>query len=60
MSVTSCESWAFSNTTAEDLKELGITTVGDRRLLLEAIAALRGPAGKAGADAANDGSKQSN
>jgi hypothetical protein len=46
--------------TAEDLKELGITTVGDRRLLLEAIAALRGPAGKAGADAANDGSKRSN
>jgi len=27
--------------TAEDLKELGVTTVGDRRLLLEAIAALR-------------------
>src|SRR3954447_9322463 len=48
--------------TAEDLKDLGVTMVGDRRLLLEAIAALReptAPAGTAGADAANDGSKQS-
>jgi hypothetical protein len=27
--------------TAEDLKDLGVTLVGDRRLLLEAIAALR-------------------
>src|SRR4051794_1101914 len=27
--------------TAEDLKELGVATVGDRRLLLKAIAALR-------------------
>src|SRR5690242_8334289 len=39
--------------TAEDLKELGVATVGDRRLLLEAIAALReptAPAGKAGTD----------
>ncbi len=30
--------------TAEDLKDLGVTLVGDRRLLLEAIAALRDPA----------------
>jgi class 3 adenylate cyclase/tetratricopeptide (TPR) repeat protein len=30
--------------TAEDLKDLGVTFVGDRRLLLEAIAALREPA----------------
>src|SRR5580692_2313728 len=29
--------------TAEDLKDLGVTLVGDRRLLLEAIAALREP-----------------
>jgi class 3 adenylate cyclase len=39
--------------TAEDLKDLGVTMVGDRRLLLEAIAALREsttPAGTAGAD----------
>jgi SAM domain (Sterile alpha motif) len=46
--------------TAEDLKELGVTTVGDRRLLLEAIAALReptAPAATAGADAADDGPK---
>src|SRR5438270_10530983 len=46
--------------TAEDLKELGVTTVGDRRLLLEAIAALREPAasaGAAGADAPDDGLK---
>src|SRR3954451_10722083 len=48
--------------TAEDLKDLGVTMVGDRRLLLEAIAALReptAPTGTAQADAANDGSKQS-
>src|SRR5690348_4747431 len=47
--------------TAEDLKELGVTTVDDRRLL-EAIAALREPtmpAEKAGAHAANDGPKHS-
>src|ERR1700759_4884514 len=46
--------------TAEDLKDLGVTMVGDRRRLLEAIAALReptAPARKAGADAADDGSK---
>ena len=30
--------------TAEDLKDLGITMVGHRRILLEAIAALREPA----------------
>ena len=30
--------------TAEDLRELGITMVGHRRILLEAIAALREPA----------------
>src|SRR5712691_6651868 len=31
--------------TAEDLKDLGVTAVGDRRILLDAIAALRaGPA----------------
>ena len=29
------------NLTAEDLKELGITSIGHRRQLLEAIAALR-------------------
>jgi len=29
--------------TAEDLKDLGVTTIGDRRILLDAIAALRGP-----------------
>ncbi len=29
--------------TAEDLKDLGVTTIGDRRILLEAIAALREP-----------------
>src|SRR5690349_11602995 len=48
--------------TAEDLKELGVTTVGDRRLLLEAIAALREPsasAGTAGVDAADDPPKPS-
>jgi class 3 adenylate cyclase len=33
--------------TAEDLKDLGVTLVGDRRLLLEAIAALREPAAPA-------------
>jgi class 3 adenylate cyclase/tetratricopeptide (TPR) repeat protein len=39
--------------TAEDLKDLGVTMVGDRRLLLEAIAALREPTApviKVGAD----------
>src|ERR1700686_5090150 len=39
--------------TAEDLKDLGVTLVGDRRMLLDAIAALReptGPAVKAGRD----------
>ena len=30
--------------TAEDLKDLGVTAIGDRRILLEAIAALREPA----------------
>jgi hypothetical protein len=29
--------------TADDLKELGVTTIGDRRILLDAIAALREP-----------------
>src|SRR5271168_781860 len=29
--------------TAEDLKDLGVTLVGDRRMLLDAIAALREP-----------------
>ena len=33
--------------TAEDLKDLGVTLVNDRRLLLEAIAALREPAAPA-------------
>ena len=40
--------------TAEDLKDLGVTMVGHRRLLLEAIAALREPMAPpvmAGADA---------
>src|SRR5438105_9949074 len=40
--------------TAEDLKDLGITMVGHRRVLLEAIAALREPtasAFKVGAEA---------
>src|SRR5277367_2920596 len=40
--------------TAEDLKDLGVATVGDRRLLLGAIAALSeaaAPAVKVGADA---------
>ena len=39
--------------TAEDLKDLGVTLVGHRRMLLDAIAALReptAPAVKAGAD----------
>jgi class 3 adenylate cyclase len=31
--------------TAEDLKELGVTALGDRRILLDAIAALRADAG---------------
>ncbi len=31
----------LSKLTAEDLKDLGVTMVGDRRLMLEAIAALR-------------------
>src|SRR5436190_8859566 len=31
--------------TAEDLKELGVTALGHRRKLLDAIAALRGDAG---------------
>src|SRR6516165_7482023 len=30
--------------TAEDLKDLGVTTIGDRRILLDAIVALREPA----------------
>src|ERR1700744_6135400 len=39
------------NLTADDLKDLGIASVGHRRQLLEAIAALREPAAvKAGAD----------
>jgi class 3 adenylate cyclase/predicted ATPase len=33
--------------TAEDLKDLGVTTIGDRRILLDAIAALREPASPA-------------
>jgi SAM domain (Sterile alpha motif) len=39
--------------TAEDLKDLGVTLVGDRRMLLDAIAALHeptAPAAKVGAD----------
>jgi len=46
------------NVTAEDLKDLGITMVGHRRVLLQAIAALRAPtapavkAGPEGLDAA--------
>ena len=42
------------NVTAEDLKDLGITMVGHRRVLLQAIAALREPtppAVKVGAEA---------
>src|SRR5580700_7700255 len=35
------------NLTAEDLKELGIASLGHRRKLLDAIAALRSDAGKA-------------
>jgi class 3 adenylate cyclase len=34
--------------TAEDLKDLGVTTYGDRRILLDAIAALRGPTSPTG------------
>ena len=34
--------------TAEDLKEIGVTTVGDRRKLLAAIAALASPTASAG------------
>ena len=30
--------------TADDLKDIGVASVGDRRRLLDAIAALRGPA----------------
>ena len=44
--------------TAEDLKDLGVTLVGHRRMLLDAIAALReptAPAVKAGADALDAG-----
>jgi class 3 adenylate cyclase len=37
--------------TAEDLKDIGITMVGHRRLLLEAIAKLREPTVKVGGDA---------
>ena len=33
------------NLTAEDLKELGVTALGHRRKLIDAIAALRGEAG---------------
>ena len=32
--------------TAEDLKDLGVTLVGDRRMLLDAIAALREPSAR--------------
>jgi class 3 adenylate cyclase len=35
----------LSNLTAEDLKELGVTALGHRRILLDAIAALRADAG---------------
>ena len=44
--------------TAEDLKDLGVTLVGDRRLLLDAIVALReptAPAVKAGGDVKDAG-----
>jgi class 3 adenylate cyclase len=44
--------------TAEDLKDLGVTLVGDRRMLLDAIAALReptAPAVKAGGDVLDAG-----
>jgi class 3 adenylate cyclase len=34
--------------TAEDLKDLGVTTIGDRRILLDAIAALREPTSPTG------------
>ena len=33
----------LSELTAEDLREIGVASVGDRRRLLAAIAALRGP-----------------
>ena len=42
--------------TAEDLKDLGVTLVGDRRMLLDAITALREPTvpeAKAGGDVLN-------
>jgi class 3 adenylate cyclase/tetratricopeptide (TPR) repeat protein len=44
--------------TAEDLKDLGVTLVGDRRMLLDAIAALREPTApevKAGGDVLDAG-----
>src|SRR5580700_8657481 len=44
--------------TAEDLKDLGVTLVGDRRMLLDAIAALReptAPAVNAGGDVPSAG-----
>src|SRR3954454_11728884 len=44
--------------TADDLKDLGVTLVGDRRMLLDAIAALReptAPAVKAGGDVLDAG-----
>ena len=37
------------NLTAEDLKELGVTALGHRRKLLDAIAALRTDASRQGA-----------
>ena len=46
--------------TAEDLKELGVAALGHRRMLLDAIAALRTDAGKApSADAATTSSARS-
>jgi class 3 adenylate cyclase len=52
--------------TAEDLRELGVTLVGDRRRLLDAIAALRpgastamGPPSQAGSDSASRSSARS-
>ena len=44
--------------TAEDLKDLGVTLIGDRRMLLDAIAALREPTApgvKTGGDALDAG-----
>ena len=41
--------------TAEDLKELGVAALGHRRLLLDAIAALRGDPGVTGPSAAAGG-----